>query len=210
MRKSDPKTHWNKVYLKKEVESLGWYEEKPQPSIELIKKSGIGKDALLLNVGAGATTLVDELVEQGYNNIIANDISHESLDKLKIRLGENKSKSINWVVDDLTNPQKLNDLGQIDLWHDRAVLHFFTEKHEQETYFKLIDKLVKKGGYVIIAVFNLNGATKCSGLPVVRYNEKAISSCLGDEFKLIEAFDHTYIMPSGDTREYIYTLYKRN
>jgi ubiquinone/menaquinone biosynthesis C-methylase UbiE len=204
------RSHWNEVYQKKEVENLGWYEENPEPSLKLINNLNIAKDAALLNVGAGATTLIDELLDNEYNNIIANDISYSSLEKLKNRLGTTRSNNVNWIVDDLTNSQELIKLNQIDLWHDRAVLHFFTDNQGQDAYFNLVRKLVKKGGYVIIAVFNLNGATKCSGLPVVRYNEQLIKNGLGDDFELLESFDYTYTMPSGDLREYIYTLYQRS
>jgi len=112
-------------------------------------------------------------------------------------------------VDDLTNPTEINVLQNLDLWHDRAVLHFFTDANSQETYFELIKKLVKQNGFVIIAAFNLNGATKCSGLPVHRYDANLLQEKLGNGFELIESFDYIYTMPSSDTREYIYTLFKR-
>ena len=204
----DLKSHWNNAYDKAAIDKLGWYEENPEPSLRLIKKCHLNKDASLLHVGAGATTLVDELLKQGYKNIIANDLSATALEKLRERLG-NKSSEVKWVVDDLTKPTELNHLGEIDLWHDRAVLHFFNDKEDQDTYFNLIHKLVKKNGYVIIATFNLDGATKCSGLPVHRYDKNKLQAKLGNDFELIEAFDHTYKMPSGDTREYVYTLFKR-
>ena len=98
---------------------------------------------------------------------------------------------------------------QIDLWHDRAVLHFFHERSSQDAYFALLQKLVRPGGYVIIAAFNLNGAPTCSGLPVFRYDARMLQEKLGENFKLLEAFDHTYTQPSGDTRAYVYTLFRR-
>ena len=114
-----------------------------------------------------------------------------------------------WIADDLTSPDKLNSLDQVDLWHDRAVLHFFNEAAEQLSYFNLIRKLVKVDGYVIIAAFNLDGAEKCSGLPVFRYDQTMLQNQLGEGFSLLKAFDYTYITPSGNTREYIYTLFQR-
>jgi len=148
------------------------------------------------------------LINQNFKNILVNDISPTALEKLKKRLG-NQSENIKWIVDDLTNPTELNNLEKIDLWHDRAVLHFFNDTKEQDSYFTLLRNIVKEKGFVIIATFNLNGATKCSGLPVHRYDEKMIQEKLGNEFKLVESFDYTYTMPSNDTREYIYTLFKR-
>ena len=205
----DLKSHWDSTYSKSETSKLGWYEESPKPSLQLINKCSLIKNAPILNVGAGASTLVDELLKLGYDNIIANDLSSVALDKLKIRLGNNETAKVKWVIDDLTKPTEMNTLQKIDLWHDRAVLHFFTDKESQDTYFELVRKLVKQRGYVIIAAFNLNAATKCSGLPVYRYDEKMLQERLGNDFELIEAFDYIYTMPSGDSRGYVYTLFKR-
>lgn len=204
----DLKQHWNKTYERTEIEKLGWYEETPEPSLRLIGKCNLDKNAMILNVGAGATRLVDELLDAGFENIIVNDLSATALDKLKLRLGERESK-IQWVIDDLTIPTQLCNMDQVDLWHDRAVLHFFSDKKEQDTYFNLLKKQVKNNGFVIIATFNLEGATKCSGLPVFRYDKKMLKQKLGRDFELIEAFDYTYTMPKGETRNYVYTLFKR-
>lgn len=205
---NDLTTHWDNAYENSSIDRLGWYEEKPIPSLQLIEKSGVSKEATILNVGAGATTLVDELISQGFRNIIVNDLSSTALEKLKQRLGT-QSKNVRWIVDDLTNPTQLSKLEKIDLWHDRAVLHFFNDTKEQDAYFNLLRSIVKENGFVIIATYNLNGATKCSGLPVHRYDEKMIQDRLGNEFELVNSFDYTYTMPSNETREYIYTLFKR-
>lgn len=203
------KLHWERVYQKTSVDRLGWYETNPEPSLRLIEQCSLHKDASILNVGVGATTLVDELLKAGYPNIIANDISSSAIAELQLRLGPGQSKMVHWIVDDITHPTELQSLKQIDLWHDRAVLHFFQDIVSQDAYFNLLRKLVRKEGYVIIAAFNLDGALKCSGLPVFRYNTMMLQERLGEEFDLKEAFDFTYTMPSGDTREYVYTLFQR-
>ena len=203
------KSHWERVYQNSSVDRLGWYEANPEPSLELIDQCNLHKDAALLNVGAGATTLVDELLKAGYQNIIANDISSSALEELQVRLGPGQSTRVQWIVDDLCNPVELNSLEQIDLWHDRAVLHFFQDATSQDAYFNLLRKLVRKDGYVIIAAFNLNGAEKCSGLPVFRYDAAMLQDKLGREFQMTVSFDHTYLTPSGSTREYVYTLFQR-
>jgi SAM-dependent methyltransferase len=203
------KEHWERVYDKKPVKELGWYESSPEPSLSLIELCSLKKNAVILNVGAGATTLVDELLDLGYQNTIANDISESALQELQLRLGPERSALVRWSVDDLTNPSELLELGQIDLWHDRAVLHFFQKEADQEMYFSLLRKLVAAGGHVIIAAFNLNGAPKCSGLPVFRYDARMLQIRLGEEFQLKKAFDFTYTQPSGDSREYVYTLFQR-
>lgn len=201
--------HWEGVYLKKQVEDLGWFEEDPLPSLKLIARCNLDKDASILNVGAGATRLVDELLAHGYTNIIANDLSSEALEKLKSRLGDPLGNKVSWIVDDLTNPGELKSLEPVDLWHDRAVLHFFNKEQEQTSYFNLLKLLVKPKAYVIIAAFNLQGASTCSGLPVFRYNSQMLQERLGPDFILRQAFDHTYINPSGDERPYVYTLFNR-
>lgn len=203
------KEHWEGIYDNKSVEELGWYEASPEPSLNLIRRCRLNKEAVILNVGAGATTLVDELLDLGYSNIIANDISRSALEELKQRLGADRSKKVHWIVDDITQADELADLGSVDLWHDRAVLHFFQDRSSQEAYFKLMHKLVKPGGFVIIAAFHLKGASTCSGLPVKRYNVHMLQEKTGDAFQLLDAFDHTYIQPSGDTRRYVYTLFQR-
>ncbi|MCK4992652.1 MAG: hypothetical protein KAS29_19270, partial [Bacteroidales bacterium] len=142
-------------------------------------------------------------------NIIANDISSKALEALKFRLGSEHSSQVRWIVDDLTIPEDLLGLELIDLWHDRALLHFFQDAVSQDAYFNLLRTLVSQNGYVIIAAFNLKGAPKCSGLPVFRYNAPMLQEKLGEEFQLKEAFDYTYTQPSGDTREYVYTLFQR-
>jgi hypothetical protein len=208
MLEKDLKSHWNGVYEKSPIDKLGWYEEEPEPSLSLINKYISDKEARILNVGSGASTLIDKLLEVNYQNIIANDLSAIALDKLKKRLAHNES-NIHWVVDDLTQPSELIKLKGIDLWHDRAVLHFFNDEKDQASYFKLVRNLVKVNGIVIIAAFNLDGAPKCSGLPVFRYNAEMLQSRLGKDFEPIESFNHTYTMPAGDTREYVYAVFKR-
>ena len=207
--KSESKLHWTKVYNNATIERLGWYENNPKQSLDLIKECNLSKDSKIFNAGAGATTLVDELINLGYQNIIANDISKPALDNLAQRIGEKESKKIRFILEDLTNPKELLSLKDIDLWHDRAVLHFLTQKNQQETYFDLLKKLVKSKGYVIIAEFNLDGAKKCSGLDVVNYDKKMIQQRLGTDFKLLKSFDYIYTMPAGDKRPYIYTLFQR-
>lgn len=208
VQEKDYKSHWNKTFDRTDVNNLGWYEENPKASIDLIKKCNLKPDSSILNVGAGATTLVDELIKLGYENIFANDLSSSALNKLKERLGIDSNK-VKWIEDDLTKPNELNNLKDIDLWHDRAVLHFFNDEKDQATYFNLINKVVKKTGYVIIAAFHLNGAPKCCGLPVHRYDENMLKERIGTDFELVESFEYTFLNPSGDPRKYIYTLFKK-
>lgn len=202
----DLNKHWNNVYSNNLEEKLGWYETDLAPTLKLISKSGLNTSARILNVGAGSTTLIDELLKNGYSNLIATDLSEIALKNLKNRIGNEK---VECIVDDLTNPTKLKNLAPVDLWVDRAVLHFFTKNQDQDTYFNLLSSKVKSNGFVLIAEFNLNGATVCSGLPVHRYSKEILIEKLKNNFDLIESFDYTYIMPSGAERPYIYTLFRK-
>jgi cyclopropane fatty-acyl-phospholipid synthase-like methyltransferase len=205
---SDLKEHWNTAY-NKEDEQLGWFEANPMQTMELVKACNLQKDATILNVGAGTTTLIDTLLEEGYTNIIANDLSDLALEKLKQRIRKSHNYNLTCIKDDLTNPQKINKLQNIDLWIDRAVLHFFLTQEEQKSYFSLIQKTVSNNGYVIIAVFSLEGAQKCCGLDLKRYNLEMLQNNLGTHFRLIKTFNHTFINPFGGERPYIYTLFQR-
>ncbi|WP_372800557.1 class I SAM-dependent methyltransferase [Lutibacter sp.] len=205
----DFEKHWNAAYQKTPVNSLGWYEKKPAPSINLIEECNLPHDALIFNAGAGATTLIEELLDKGYTNIVVNDIAVAALTELKNSLTKHKNSNVTFIVDDLTKPTELLKLKNVDLWHDRAVLHFFTEEKQQKAYFDLIRKVVKPNGFVVLAEFNLDGAKKCSGLDVFNYNEEMLQERLGDEFVLLKGFNYTYTQPSGNLREYVYTLFKR-
>ena len=200
------KEHWDNAYLNSPEEKLGWYETDLTPTINLILKTGLNKSARILNVGAGSTTLIDELLKIGYSNLIATDLSEIALKKLENRLGSGK---VECIVDDLTKPIKLRKITPVDLWIDRAVLHFFTEKSDQDAYFDILNSKVNRNGFVLIAEFNLNGATVCSGLPIHRYSKELLIERLGTNFKLIESFDYIYLTPSGAERPYIYTLFKK-
>lgn len=203
------KEHWNKIYSERDVDELSWYEEIPEPSISLISKCHINKNEFVLDVGAGASTLIDYLINQGFNNIIATDISEIALNKLKERLGKEKASKVRWIVDDITQPIYIQNLRDISVWHDRAVLHFLLKENQQQVYLSTLKKVIKKGGYVIIAAFSLEGAKRCSGLDVKNYDQNMLAKFLGEDFRLLEYFDYIYHMPSGETRPYIYTLFQK-
>jgi hypothetical protein len=202
----DLKSHWDKAYSNNSEEKLGWFETDLSPMLQLINKSELPKKAAIINIGAGSTVLIDELLNQGYNNLIASDISEVALKNLENRVG---NKKVEFIVDDLLNSEKLSKIELVDLWIDRAVLHFFTEEKDQDIYFNLLKSKIKLNGFVILAEFNLQSAKKCSGLDVNRYDAKMLHNKLGDDFKLTESFNYTYTMPSGDEREYVYTLFNK-
>ena len=199
-------THWDNAYTNSPEEKLGWYETDLQPMLQLIEKTGLDKSARILNAGAGSTTLIDTLIKNNYTNIIATDLSNVALNNLSSRVSQ---EHLTCIVDDLTNPTKLNTISPVDLWIDRAVLHFFINSKDQINYINLINDKVVKDGFVILAEFNLGGATKCSGLDVKRYSKETLSEKLGANFELMDSFDYMYQMPSGADRPYVYTLFRK-
>ncbi|SNQ59409.1 class I SAM-dependent methyltransferase [Candidatus Methanoperedens nitratireducens] len=203
------KEHWDEIYEALDADELTWYEEIPESSIKLLSECRINKDESILDVGAGASTFVDYLINQGFSNIIATDISEIALNKIKERLGKEKASLVRWIVDDITQPIHIRNLRDIAVWHDRAVLHFLLEEDQQKMYLSTLKRGIKKGGYVIIATFSLKGAKKCSGLNVKNYDQNMLAEFLGEDFSLLDYFDYTHYMPSGQPRPYVYVLFQR-
>ena len=204
------KEHWNEIYTYLDADELTWYEENPEASISLLSKCNIDKNDSVLDIGAGESTFIDTLVDRGFKNIVAIDISEIALNKLKDRLGNEKASLVKWIVDDIAQPVQSLNLSNISLWHDRAVLHFLLDEEQQNAYLSTLKKVVKKDGYVIIATFSLEGAKKCSGLDIKNYDQNMLAKFLGDDFTLLEFFNYTHYMPSGEPRPYIYTLFQRS
>lgn len=212
------KEHWNEIYTWMNTDELGWYEEYPEPSLRLISRCNINKNELILDVGTGSSTLIDNLISQGFKNIIATDISDIGMEKLKRRLDGNedskvllreKASVVKWIIDNITNPIHLQHLRDVAIWHDRALLHFLLKETEQRKYLSLLKKVIKKDGYVIIAVFSLKGVKKCAGLNVKNYDHNMLKEFLGNDFDLVEYFDYIYRSPFGAERPYIYTLFQK-
>jgi SAM-dependent methyltransferase len=203
--------HWNKTYEATETKKLGWYEETPEPSLTLIQECPIDKNDVIIDVGCGASTLVDELINNGYTNIVLADISKMALGITHNRLKTLQPKnpvSVAFLTDDVTNSKHIKSINNITVWHDRAVLHFLTNDDDQQAYLKLLKLTIRKGGYVIISTFAIGGAEECSGLPVKQYDAKSLSDFLGPEFKLVKSFDHTYTTTWGQERPFIYTVFQ--
>ncbi len=204
------KADWDKIYSEKEDTELSWYEEFPAPAVEMLNKCSLQINDSIFIAGAGTSTIVNYLIDNKYSNIIANDISLISLDKLKQNLGDDVSGRVKFIADDLTNPIVLYKLSNVSLWYDRAVLHFFTKEQERLNYFSLLKKILKPGGFVIIAEFSPDGPKKCNSLDTYNYDQNSIKQYLGEDFNLIEFFNYTYLSPTGDSKAYIYTLFQKN
>jgi len=198
--------HWDKIFSGTEDSKLGWYEKDASKTLELLKHIPKWKNSTVFLPGAGTSVLIEELLPKGVK-LVLNDISVEALNRVKSRLGD-KYKEINWLCQDIAQPIQ-DSIPGVDIWIDRAVLHFLTDEDDIDGYFKNVKSILKVGGYAIFAEFSKTGAPKCAGLTLHRYSIEELSEKLGSSFKLISHFDHIYINLNGDPRPYVYVLYKR-
>lgn len=195
------KDHWENVYNTKKENEVSWYQNTPQKSIDLIKSINLDLESNIIDVGAGDSRLVDNLISLGFKNITVLDISSKSIEKAKIRLGE-KSELINWVVSDINDFQ--SD-ATYDLWHDRAAFHFLKSTEKIKSYIKLVNKLINKKGNLIVATFSKKGPLKCSGLEISQYDSKGISE-LFENFKLNHSEIYIHKTPFNTNQEFIYNI----
>jgi SAM-dependent methyltransferase len=200
------KSHWENVYATKGEREVSWYQESPAPSLELIALAGLADDASIIDIGGGASRLVDALVDRNVRRITVLDLSAAALDAARQRLG-NRATGVEWVVADVTiwEPSET-----YDLWHDRAAFHFLTDPADQSVYVDRLRKAVKPGGHAIIGTFALDGPERCSGLPIVRYDAASLSAILGTDFKLIDARRHDHATPWGAVQRFQFSTFRRN
>src|SRR5262245_39172948 len=163
----NPKEHWEKVYRTKQPTEVSWYRPHLEISLELIEEAVSNHDAHIIDVGAGESTLIDDLLAVGYRNLYAMDLSATALDVAKARLASSANK-VTWLYGDVLTFGFA--LHEFDVWHDRAVFHFLTEAGDRAAYVRQVARSVKPGGHVIVAAFGPEGPTQCSGLDVVRYD----------------------------------------
>jgi len=199
------KEHWEKIYGQRRPDELSWFQAEATKSLELILASGIAKDASVIDVGAGASALVDGLLAQGFSRLSVLDISAAALAYARERLGE-KSASVRWIEADITLFQPA---GNFELWHDRAVFHFLVDAADREKYLAVLKKALKAGGTLILAAFAPDGPVSCSGLPVCRYDAKGMAAELGPEFKLLREEPEAHRTPSDTEQKFRYFLFRR-
>ncbi|GJQ50004.1 hypothetical protein KsCSTR_05150 [Candidatus Kuenenia stuttgartiensis] len=194
------KDHWERVYSDKSPFEVSWYQNEPSVSLRLIENCQLEKNEPVIDVGGGASVLVDRLLEKGYTRLAALDISSKALDFARNRLG-NKAQYVEWFETDIT---EFSSRRQFSLWHDRAVFHFLTDPGDREKYVEILGKTLRPGGYCIIAAFAVGGPMKCSGLNVVQYNAEKISDAFGGQFELIGETGETHITPAKKEQLFSY------
>ncbi|MCL5037217.1 MAG: class I SAM-dependent methyltransferase [Chloroflexi bacterium] len=198
--------HWDTIFSNTEDSKLGWYEKTVSQTLKLLNQIPEWEKSTIFLPGVGTSVLIEELLSKSVR-LVLNDISIEALNRVKDRLND-KGEKIVWLCQDIAQPIQ-STLPEIDIWIDRAVLHFLTDEDDINGYFESVKSTLKTGGHVIFAEFSKTGAPKCAGLTLHRYSIEELSEKLGSSFKLISNFDYTYINPNGDPRPYVYALFKK-
>ena len=197
----DRKQHWEQVYTTKSSDSVSWFQERADQSLALFHDTGLEKDAAIIDVGGGASTLVDDLAVEGYSDLTVLDLSSAALDVAKQRLRKH-AESIHWIVGDITKAEL--PANRFDIWHDRAVFHFLTEPADRQAYVEQVMRAVRPNGHVIIATFPEDGPEKCSGLPVMRYKPETLHAEFGGDFLLVKHEKETHHTPFGTVQQFVY------
>ena len=197
-------SHWDNVYKTKQSNAVSWFEADPQTSLELIECFA-PTGGSIIDVGGGASLLVDRLLETQVWHITVLDISATAIELTRARLGERANRVV-WIRADIT---EASDLAQYDVWHDRAVLHFLTSPEDRDAYLNRLNASLKPGGFFILATFAPEGPQKCSDLDVCRYDAAQVHSILGDRFRLARNFEHLHSTPWGKSQLFTYAVFQK-
>ncbi|MBT6094712.1 MAG: class I SAM-dependent methyltransferase [Rhodospirillaceae bacterium] len=197
--------HWDKVYAEKSGEAVSWYQREPALSLALIRSVAPQSDARIIDIGGGASTLVDHLRAGGYQDVSVLDIAASALAKARGRLGRDAG-TVNWYVSDAT---KWTPPHRFDVWHDRAVFHFLTAVADRRAYKTVLLRALEPGGHAVITTFAMDGPEKCSGLPVVRYDAARLRDELGSALSMVDQRDEQHVTPGGMTQAFSFFLLRR-
>ena len=197
----DAQTHWDRIYREKAADAVSWYRRHLETSLALIEHTAAGRKASIIDVGGGESTLVDDLLSRGFENITILDVSQTAIDVTKKRLGQ-AAERVHWIAADLTEAQL--EPRAYDIWHDRAVFHFLTAPNQRASYVRQVVRCVRPGGHVIVSTFGPEGPTKCSGLDVVRYDADSLHDEFGATFRLVESSKELHETPFGTTQQFLY------
>lgn len=200
------KDHWEKVYSTKPTDGVSWYQEHADRSLDLIRGTGVRPDASIIDVGGGASTLVDDLLREGYASLTVLDLSGAALAAARTRLGQRASE-VTWLEADITRVGL--PAQAYDVWHDRAVFHFLTSEDDRKAYVETVLRAVKPGGHVIVATFAEDGPLQCSGLPVRRYSADELHAEFGQPFTLLRHQREEHHTPFGTVQKFVYCYCRR-
>ncbi len=200
----DPARHWDAAYGSRGTTGVSWYQAAPTVSLELIDALHVARNGALLDLGGGASSLVDHLVGRGFGDVTVLDVSDVALDEARRRLGPDAP--VTWIRRDLLSwaPPR-----RYDLWHDRAVFHFLTEDAQRPRYLDLLGSALGPGAGLVVATFAEDGPELCSGLPVARYSAGALSDVFGDRFEVIETRREVHRTPGGASQPFTWLCARR-
>ena len=205
MESESRQAHWETVYTSKSENEVSWFQENPAPSLALIAEVGATPNAAIIDVGGGASRLVDQLINRGFRDVTVLDLSAAALEAAKARLGE-RAGLAQWRVADATTWKPSRTY---DIWHDRAAFHFLTEERDRAAYIARLEQALKIGGHAIIATFAPDGPEKCSGLPVMRYDAARLGQTLGSGFKLLQSLADDHGTPWGSHQQFQFSVFQR-
>ncbi|MDR7224961.1 class I SAM-dependent methyltransferase [Aminobacter aminovorans] len=201
----DRASHWETIYRTKTEDQVSWFQQTPEPSLTLLELAGATPDAVIVDIGAGASHLVDVLIGRGFDDVTVLDLSQAALDADHTRLGPDASR-VTWIRSDVTDWQPERNY---DIWHDRAAFHFLTDAVDQAAYAAVLKRAVKAGGHAIIGTFAPDGPEKCSGLPIVRHDADSIGKLLGGSFELIDTRRHEHRTPWDSVQLFQFSTFRK-
>lgn len=196
---------WDWIYATRDLGAVGWYEPDPVNSRELVAAAIDRGGHTIIDIGGGASRLVDHLLDLGLERIAVLDVSEAGLAVARHRLGP-RAAAVEWIVGDVT---ELDDVGRFDIWHDRAAFHFLLDADARQRYVRLAERTVPVGGVVIVATFADDGPERCSGMPVERYDPPALAERFGDAFRLVDSRRHVHHTPAGIPQRFQYSTFER-
>lgn len=202
----DSKQHWDEVYAQKADDAVSWFQPRPQIALALIQTAGLDKSDPIIDVGGGASRLVDGLLAAGFTDVTVLDIAAAALQKSCARLGKDAER-VQWIAADITRWQPER---RYRLWHDRAVFHFLTTPTERLAYRRALGAALAPGGTAVIASFAPDGPERCSGLPVQRYSPETLAAELGVAFRLLDSRREEHLTPAGKVQRFQYSVLRRS
>lgn len=203
MTNVEPREHWNQVYLSKSPSDVSWFQPQAKLSLELIRRAAPDVNSPIIDVGGGASTLVDGLLHAGYRDVTVLDISGAALALARARLGD-RAAQVKWIeADVLSHPLPR---AAYAVWHDRAVFHFLTDERDRIRYVAQVRAAVRDNGHVIVASFGPDGPEKCSGLDVMRYSPESMHGEFGGGFRLLDSVRETHVTPWGAEQAFVYCM----
>lgn len=197
----ETQAHWENIYVQKAPNAVSWYRPHLETSLDLIEKAAASRTTSIIDVGGGESTLVDDLLARGFENVTVLDISQTAIDTTRKRLGE-ASERVRWLVADIRQVDL--EVSAYDVWHDRAVFHFLTAAKDRAAYVRQVARAAKPGGHVIIGTFGPEGPVKCSGLEVVRYDAESLHNEFGVHFRLLRSSKELHRTPFGTLQQFLY------